>query len=129
MPKKNFSAPPGYLDQFFSDEDGTQGTDGTHGTDGTQETQRTHGTREPAPLSQPESPTPPASKHYRLNLKLKAEYREYLERVSWQAHKSITQYISDLIESDMSITRYLDDQSGADEDTLDIRDTLDKQDT
>ena len=47
--------------------------------------------------------SPPASaepKYYRLNLKLKAEYKEYLERASWEAHKSITQYINDLIGAD-----------------------------
>jgi hypothetical protein len=39
-------------------------------------------------------------KYYRINLKLKAEYKDYLEWVSWKNKKSITQYINDLIEAD-----------------------------
>jgi len=38
--------------------------------------------------------------HYRINLKLKTEYKTYLEVVSWKNKKSITQYINDLIEAD-----------------------------
>lgn len=76
MPKKTFKDSAAHLDRFFSD------------TSGPQETHT------PTPAA------PPAPKYYRLNLKLKAEYREYLERVSWEAHKSITQYLNDLIEAD-----------------------------
>jgi hypothetical protein len=39
-------------------------------------------------------------KYYRINLKLKAEYKEYLDEVSWRNRKSITQYINDLIAAD-----------------------------
>ena len=53
-------------------------------TQRTHDTQRTHGT----------------PKYYRLNLKLKAEYKEYLDLVAWESRKSITQYLNDLIEAD-----------------------------
>ena len=39
-------------------------------------------------------------KYYRINLKLKAEYKEYLENASWMHRKSVTQYINDLIAAD-----------------------------
>lgn len=56
-----------------------------------------------------QSPIPSPQKYYRLNLKLKAEFKEYLDRVSWEKHISITQYVNTLIEADM--------------DTLDTQDT------
>jgi len=82
MGKKGFAESAAHLDKFFSDT-------GTHRTQGTQGTQ---GTQAPTQLEEP--------KHYRINLKLKAEFREYLDRVAWEDHKSITQYINDLIEED-----------------------------
>jgi len=78
MAKKEFKESAAHLDRFFSDPGRTHSTHST---------QRTH---EP----------PPTESHYRLNLKLKAEYREYLERVAWEDHKSITQYLNDLIAAD-----------------------------
>ena len=36
--------------------------------------------------------------HYRINLKLRPQYRLYLEEASWLEHKSITEFINDLIE-------------------------------
>ena len=39
-------------------------------------------------------------KYYRLNLKLKSEFREYLEWASWHSKKSITQYINELVAAD-----------------------------
>ena len=55
-------------------------------------TQQTHNTQE--------TRSSVSAKYYRLNLKLKAEYKEYLDQVSWEAHKSITQYLNDLIQAD-----------------------------
>jgi hypothetical protein len=78
--KKTFNK--SHLDRFFSEPE----ENGTHKTQGTDRAQRTHDSSMP--------------KYYRLNLKLKSEYKEYLERVSWEAHKSITQYLNDLIEAD-----------------------------
>jgi len=57
------------------------------------------------PPEAPEVPVPPdgdgtEAKHYRINLKLRPEYREYLENASWRSRKSITQYINDLIAAD-----------------------------
>jgi len=60
----------------------------------------------PAPEIRPNNATPPPAesnpnqKYYRINLKLKAEYKDYLEQASWDSRKSITQYINDLIAAD-----------------------------
>jgi len=95
MPKKTFKDDTAYLDRFFSDSNRTH------------ETHRAHQETPPLPPAKDSSnapgkpPSPPsAPKYYRLNLKLKAEYKPYLERVSWENHKSITQYLNDLIEAD-----------------------------
>lgn len=37
---------------------------------------------------------------YRINLKLRGEYKEYLDQVSWENRMSITQYLNGLIEED-----------------------------
>jgi len=42
------------------------------------------------------------SGYYRINLKLKTTHKSYLEQAAWKSHKSITQYINDLIEEDMT---------------------------
>ena len=84
MARKTFKDNTAHLDRFFSDTEpevmGERKTQRTHKTDKTYEQ-----------LS---------VKYYRLNLKLKAEYKEYLEEESWKARKSITQYINDLIQAD-----------------------------
>lgn len=87
MNKKSFRDTTAHIDRFFSSPDNEP-----HGTHRTQEPQNTHRTHDKPVLLEP--------KYYRLNLKLKAEYRAYLERISWEAHKSITQYINDLIQAD-----------------------------
>jgi len=79
MAKKTFKDDTSHLDRFFSE---------THDTDRTQRTHEIHIEK---------------LKPYRINLKLKGEYKEYLDRVSWENHKSITQYINDLIEADKTI--------------------------
>jgi len=84
MSKKGFKESATHLDRFFSD------PSEPHGTQETYRTHETHGAHAPAT----------APKYYRVNLKLKAEYRGYLANASWAAHKSITQYINDLIEAD-----------------------------
>lgn len=40
---------------------------------------------------------------YRINLKLKGQYKSYLDQVSWENRTSITQYLNDLIEKDMQL--------------------------
>ena len=115
MPKKTFKNSTAHLDRFFSnpDENGTQKTQETYKTRRAQRTQTNveemsaeaaSGEPFPAPAGfkggSPLAPTEP--RYYRLNLKLKTEYKEYLERVSWEAHKSITQYLNDLIGADMA---------------------------
>jgi len=103
MPKKTFKDNTAHLNRFFSGPDEekkepvkentiiTEPEPQTHKPHGTHDTDVTHGTQM--------THEPPA-RFYRLNLKLKAEYKEYLDRVSWEAHKSITQYLNDLIEAD-----------------------------
>ena len=49
---------------------------------------------------------------YRINLKLKGEFEDYLKDRAWLKRISVTQYISDLIEKDIEDTR-------ATQDTLD----------
>ena len=102
MPKKSFKNNPALA--FIGNTRNTEPEEsGTYEPQGTQRTQEGSGTN-PAQINSGNFPAqPPASlsqKYYRLNLKLKAEYKEYLERVSWEAHKSITQYLNDLIEAD-----------------------------
>jgi len=78
MNKKSFKDNTVNIDRFFSASE-------THGT---HETQRTHGTHRT---------------HYRMNLKLRPEFKEYLTDRAWQSRKSITEYINDLIQADMDI--------------------------
>ena len=94
MPKKSFKDNTAHLDRFFSDTDTTQepyNTQDEHRPQEPQGTQETH--------SKPE-PSPSHPRYYRINLKLRTEHKDYLERVSWESHKSITQYLNDLIEAD-----------------------------
>lgn len=88
MPKKSFKDNPA-LAFIGSTQPAALEESGTHEP---QQTRETYKPQEPQEQ--------PAAKYYRLNLKLKAEYRDYLELVSWEAHKSITQYLNDLIEAD-----------------------------
>ena len=97
MPKKTFKNNTAHLDRFFSEP---------------QEPHNTHDTDVPQRTHEPQKTEP---KYYRLNLKLKAEYREYLEHASWLSKKSITQYVNDLI--------------GADKDTKDTQATYATMDT
>lgn len=89
--KKTFKDNTAHLERFFSTAEEI-GTDEPHEPQRTHKTQSTHETHT--------TPAPTQPKHYRLNLKLKHEYKEYLDRVSWENRKSITQYINDLIEAD-----------------------------
>jgi len=88
--KKTFKDQTSHLERFFS----TSEDNGTHDTDKTHDTHRTH---EPQATREPASTQP---KYYRLNLKLKIEHKEYLDNISWENRKSITQYLNDLIEAD-----------------------------
>jgi hypothetical protein len=54
---------------------------------------------EELPKTQGEQASKPT--YYRLNLKLRGEYRQYLDDESWKARKSITEYLNDLIAADM----------------------------
>ena len=96
MSKKTFKDSTAHLDRFFSES--------------RELNNRTQEPYEPQRTQEPRPTTASAQKYYRLNLKLKAEYRDYLEQVSWENHKSITQYLNDLIEGDMN-TRATQDTS------------------
>jgi hypothetical protein len=101
MPKKNFKGNTGHLDKFFTEEPATvRETQVPQKTPAAPKTQRTHKTQVP-----PKTQTPPkaaAPAYYRLNLKLKAEFKDYLEQIHWETRQSITQYINTLIETDMA---------------------------
>ena len=79
MSKKNFKDNTANIDRFFSGND-------THETERTLGTVNTHETQE---------------KHYRINLKLRPQFRQYLDNEAWKARKSITEYLNDLIQADM----------------------------
>ena len=81
MNKKNFKDNTVNIDRFFSNAE----PQNTSNADNTQKTLRTHQT------------------HYRINLKLRPEFREYLDDAAWKARKSITEYINDLIQADKDI--------------------------
>ena len=40
--------------------------------------------------------------YYRLNLKLRVEYRQFLNDEAWKARISVTEYVNRLIAADMS---------------------------
>jgi hypothetical protein len=109
MPKKDFKNNPALA--FIGNTQTIEPeTSGTHEPQSTQRTQSESGmipeVATPPDFTDgfPVTPSAPAKpRYYRLNLKLKAEHKEYLERVSWEAHKSITQYLNDLIEADKAI--------------------------
>jgi len=95
MPKKNFKDAPAtaFISAAQALEPGgvdTQDTQAPHDVYNTQSTQRTQETHEKSDAI-----------YYRLNLKLKLEYKEHLKHVSWANHTSITQYLNDLIAADM----------------------------
>ncbi len=69
------------------DENETQRTHEPQGTDSTQGAQRTH-----RKYNKPERSNP-----YRINLKLRGEYKEYIEEAAWKEKKSVTEFINDLI--------------------------------
>lgn len=115
MSKKNFKDNTSHLDRFFSEPSDTQRAHKPYGTDGAQETHVALPGTPPAGnsfanvrnkpgMGFPDIPLPPVDspkqKYYRLNLKLKPEYKGYLAEASWAARKSITEYINDLIETD-----------------------------
>ena len=79
MARKTFKEKTEHLDRFFTEPDETE----------LQETVRTHETHKTQ-----------TQKYYRLNLKLKAEHKEYLSLASARARKSITEYINGLIAAD-----------------------------
>lgn len=42
---------------------------------------------------------------YRINLKLRPEYKQYLSDEAWKAKTSVTEYINDLIAADIEIKK------------------------
>lgn len=90
MSKKTFKDKTEHLDRFFSEPEEKNGTHEPQGTERTQD----------GKTSIIKTLTPPEQKYYRINLKLKADYKEYLSNASWAVRKSITEYINDLIEAD-----------------------------
>jgi len=93
MPKKTFKDNTAHLDRFFSDNELEQETANSQ-TSKTYTTQNT-----PDMYSTQEEPQ---KTYYRINLKLRPEFRQYLDDESWKARKSITEYLNDLIAADMA---------------------------
>ena len=102
MAKKTFKDNTAHLDRFFSETEQelselqTQEADKTHETHSTYDQKLHIQTQE-----QTTGQSKPSPKYYRFNLKMALEYKEYLAHESWKAHKTITEYINDLIQADM----------------------------
>ena len=77
--KKNFKDNTVNIDRFFSDAQ-TQNIQSADYTGSTADTQK---------------------KPYRINLKLRPQFRQYLDNEAWKARKSISEYLNDLIQEDM----------------------------
>ena len=82
MAKSKLNDNKAYISRFLDDSD----------TDKTQEAHKTASTVG-ALITQ--------DKPYRINLKLKSQFKQYLDDESWKARKSITEYLNDLIQADM----------------------------
>lgn len=96
MNKKSFKDNTANIDRFFSEAPQPEAVTDTQAAFSTHTTQQTQITQEPQKAQ------------YRINLRLRAEYREYLEHESWKAHQSITEYLNDLIQADMNAKRAKD---------------------
>lgn len=93
MNKKTFKDNTANIDRFFTKAD----TPNTESTESTAETHDTHSTQNTLNTTETHEQR---KTFYRINLKLRPEFRQYLDDESWKARKSITEYINDLIQSD-----------------------------
>jgi len=103
MPKKTFKDNTAHLDRFFSDTEPDMGIENEQieQTHETYDAPKTHETYETHDINKPiEKKT--NEKYYRFNLKLEPGYKEYLARESWKNHTTITGYINDLIQADIT---------------------------
>ena len=85
MNKKNFKDNTANIDRFFSEAE-TQNTQSAYDAYDTLNTDNTQETQE---------------RPYRINLKLRTNYRQYLDDEAWKARISITEYLNRLIQADM----------------------------
>lgn len=98
MAKKSFknSARESVASAFFGEAtEDTQNTENTGNTKDTQNTKNIKNTQDTKGAKKEKLPP------YRINLKLKGEYKDYLSDAAWENRTSITQYLNDLIEKDM----------------------------
>lgn len=89
MSKKTFKDNTTNIDRFFSvtsQESNSTNTQEVHGTHKTHEVQK----------------VTESIKYYRFNLKMKPEFKQFLDEESWKARTTVTQYINDLIQADMN---------------------------
>jgi len=95
MPKKSFKDNTDHLDAFFTPKEDTFNEDTSKGDTPNEDTSKEASIKIREAKSV-ESPAP-----YRLNITLRPEHREHLKEASWKARKSMSQYLSDLIEADI----------------------------
>lgn len=88
MAKKNLNAQNAF-DKVWSNEE-TQTTQVTQETQTTQETSKKAG----RPVERPET--------YRFSLYLDGDLKDYIKFISWKQQKSITQYLNDIIRTEMA---------------------------
>jgi len=94
MSKKSFKDNAANINRFFSEND-TQTADSTPNT---LDTSRTYSTQNTADTS---CTYDTQAKPYRINLKLRPQFKNYLDDAAWKARKSITEYLNDLIQADI----------------------------
>ena len=133
MPKKSFKDNPALA--FIGNQQEPLSKQRTHETQKENTPVKENPLQSPALSTAVHPPTPVSDgepTYYRINLKLRVEYKTYLEQVSWENRKSITQYINELIQADMDTRDTKDTKDTKDirdtQDTRDIRDTRDTQD-
>ena len=90
MSRKSFKDNTANIDRFFTDPEFQQQT-----VEAVKAKYKTTGMSKTAKKSKK------SKEPYRMTLRLRPTYKEYLDQVSWKTRKNITEYINDLIQADM----------------------------
>ncbi len=106
MSKKTFKDNTANIDKFFSvrDFEPQKQRDLLSVIDmqGTSDTRDTQNTTDINDTSCVQDTNKSSSAYYRINLKLNPGFKDYLKQASWEQKMSITEYINELIKTDMS---------------------------